>query len=308
MKLLWIPCLAFPFLITGQSLSEKLGYTSDTKLLIIHADDLAVSHSENQASFAAIEKGSVNSASVMVPCPWLSEVAEYARSHPNHDLGLHLTLTSEWKHFKWGPVASEDAVPTLIDDHGFFRLDCPAMAEHATAEDVEEELRAQIKQAISLGLEPTHFDSHMGCLFFTKPEFFGIYLKLGREFKVPVMVGGEFIRMLPEASRAHLMPGDVIVDRIITADPEDFKSGFNDYYKNILNTLEAGVNVLLIHTAYDDAEMQGVTVDHPDWGATWRQQDFDFFTSKECADLIKANGIKLITWREVRDKLLREQD
>ncbi len=87
-----------------KSIAERLGYPADSKLLIIHADDLAVAHSEDAASFDALDKHSVTSASVMVPCPWLNEVAAYAKEHPDADLGLHLTLTSEWKTYRWGPA------------------------------------------------------------------------------------------------------------------------------------------------------------------------------------------------------------
>src|SRR6185295_7267511 len=90
-----------------QTLAERLGYPKDTKLLIIHSDDLGVSHSENEASTMAMEKGSVSSASIMVPTPWFSEIAAYAAVHPKSDFGLHLTLTSEWKYYKWGSLSGE---------------------------------------------------------------------------------------------------------------------------------------------------------------------------------------------------------
>src|SRR6059036_3061432 len=102
-----------------QTLQERLGYSRDTKLLIIHGDDLGVSHSENAATFLAMDKGSVSSASIMVPTPWFPEVAAYYRAHPQADLGLHLTLTSEWRYLKWGPVASRAEVPELANREGF---------------------------------------------------------------------------------------------------------------------------------------------------------------------------------------------
>ena len=105
-------------LIHAQSIAEQLGFKADAKLLIIHADDLGVAHSENRASFDAFSKGMVNSASIMVPCPWFMEVVNWALANPKADLGLHLTLTAEWKHLKWGPVAGAGAVPGLVDEQG----------------------------------------------------------------------------------------------------------------------------------------------------------------------------------------------
>src|SRR4051812_37206012 len=107
--------LAAPLSAQTRTIAERLGHPRDAKLLIIHADDLAVAHSVNAASLDALDKRAISSASVMVPTPWLAEVAAYARSHPNHDLGLHLTLTAEWETYKWGSVESKDKVPSLLD-------------------------------------------------------------------------------------------------------------------------------------------------------------------------------------------------
>src|SRR5215831_14435775 len=98
----------------SKTVAERLGYPHDSKLLIIHADDLAVAHSEDTASFDALDRHAATSASIMVPCPWLTEVAAYAQAHPDADLGLHLTLTAEWTTYRWGPVESKDKVPSLL--------------------------------------------------------------------------------------------------------------------------------------------------------------------------------------------------
>jgi hypothetical protein len=290
---------------TPPTLAERLGYPADAKLLIIHADDLAVAHSENKASFNAMQNGVVTSASIMVPCPWLTEVSAWAKANPGHDLGLHLTLTSEWKHFKWGPVTECADLNGLVDSNGYFYDNCADFAAHAKPLAVERELRAQIEKAKAMGIEPTHIDSHMGCLFFQNPVLFGIYLKLGREYGIPAMVSHDLLGMLPAPFKQAVTAQDIVIDHIITASPEDYKKGMAQYYTNVLQTLQPGVSALLIHTAYDDAEMQGISVDHPDWGAAWRQADYDFFTGAACRDLLKTHNIRLITWREV-GKLLKQ--
>lgn len=299
------------FLTTGlagqrQTLAERLGYAPDARLLIIHADDLALSHSENQASFDALDNGVVNSASVMAPCPWLAEVAAYARQHPGHDLGMHLTLTSEWRDFKWGPVAGAGTVPSLVDSAGYFHADCGDMARRAKANEVEIELRAQIERARSLGLEPTHLDSHMGCLFSQRADLFEIYLKLGREYGIPAMVTDLRTGGTPEM-RAMITERDLPIDRVLTAGPSDFTAGMEQYYVRTLRELPAGVSVLLIHCALDNHEMKGVTVAHPHWGSQWRQADYDFFTSDRARLLLQEENIQLVTWRQIGALLQQQQ-
>lgn len=298
MKLL-IPVIAllliFPACAQQKTIQERLGYTKDTKLLIIHADDLGVSHAENAASFSALEKGMVNSASIMVPCPWLPEVAAYAKAHPDADLGLHLTLTSEWKHYKWGPVNTQSQ--SLVTKEGYLTDGSVNLGQNAKLEDIERELRAQIDRAIQSGIQPTHFDSHMGMLF-QSPELIQLYIKLGREYKVPVL--------LHQAMNVSgLTSKDVVVDNIYIASPADYKKGMNNFYTETLKSIKPGLNEIIIHTAYDDGEMQAVTIDHPDYGSAWRQADYNFFTSDECRKIIADQKIQLITWKEIRDKIVR---
>ena len=281
---------------SNNTLAERLGYSKTDKLLIIHADDIGVSHSENRATFDAFAKGMVNSGSIMVPCPWFPELAAYAREHPEADLGIHLTLTAEWKNYKWPTVSPTEEMPALINDQGFLYDNCGDATANATPEMVEKELRAQIDRAIEFGVKPTHLDSHMGCLF--NPEFLPSYIKMGLEYNIPVMLPRESIFQFP--GMEQLVPKKMpLVDRVLMALPDDIKNGMAPYYTKVLNELKPGVNVLLIHLAYDDAEMQAVTLDHPDFGAAWRQGDYDFFTSDKCRELLKQNSIKLITWREI---------
>jgi len=144
-----------------RTIAERLGHPANSKLLILHADDLGVAHSENAASLDALDKGVINSASIMIPTPWVTEVAEYAKKNPNADLGLHLTLTSEWATYRWGSTAPRDQVPSLHDADGTLPRSTQTVATRAKLDEVEKELRAQIDRAYAIGIKPTHVDSHM---------------------------------------------------------------------------------------------------------------------------------------------------
>jgi len=283
----------------GQSstLAARLGYAADSKLLIIHADDLAVAHSEDAASFDALNRGAASSASIMVPCPWLTEVAEYAKAHPDADLGLHLTLTAEWKTDRWGPLASKDTVPSLFDPDGYLWPETMPAVQHLKADEVERELRAQVERALAMGIHPTHLDSHMGVLF-ARPDLFGAYVKVAHAYKLP------FLGMLgPNASpamRASLSDKDIFPDAIVVAGPGLAAAEWKNFYLNAIKNMKPGLTEIIVHLAHDDAEMQAVTVDHPDYGAAWRQRDYDAITSPELKKALEENRVVLIHWRDIQ--------
>ena len=283
--------------VQEKTVAERLGYPRDAKLLIVHADDLGMAHSVNAATIKALESGLVNSGSIMVPCPWLSEIAAYARANPQADLGLHLTLTSEWTSFRWGPVMSSDKVKSLLDKDGFFRLTESEAAAQADPKEVELEITAQIERAKALGIQPTHLDSHMGTLYQSK-ALFEVFLRVARNNKLPVRVAKTWF------ARADFLPSilkadDVYIDRVLDINQTVAPNDWAKFYSDAIRKLEPGVTEIVIHLAYDDAEMRGATFNHPDWGAAWRQRDFDFFTSDEFRKLLQENQIKLITWREL---------
>src|SRR6202795_3857436 len=143
-----------------KTVQERLGYPASARLLVIHADDLGMSHSVNRATFEALEKGWITSASILVPCPWFPEVARWAKQHPNADLGIHLALTSEWTDLRWGPVSGVGSVRSLVDAQGYFPLDTPDVAKNAKMTEVEYELRSQIDRAKNAGIPLTHLDMH----------------------------------------------------------------------------------------------------------------------------------------------------
>ena len=289
-----------------KTVQELLGYPKDAKLLIIHADDLGVTHSENAASISALEKGSVKSASIMVPCPWFPEMAAYAHLHPEKDLGLHITLTSEWKYYKWGPVTPAAKVPGLVNRNGFFYSSVDSVIQHASPAEVEEEIRSQVKRALQFGVDPTHLDGHMYTVHHDL-GFLKAYLKVGHEFHIPVFVYRQVENTLHIKLDTVVSKRDVIVDTILTAEFVDYKAGMVDFYSKGLKGLKPGLTYLILHTAYNDDEMRAVTVEHEGWGAAWRQQDYDFFTSPLCAKLLKDNNIYVVTWREIRDKITRNK-
>ncbi len=280
-----------------KSLVERLGYPAGSKLLIIHADDLAVAHSEDAASFDALDKHAATSASIMVPCPWLTEVADYAKAHPDADLGLHLTLTSEWQTYRWGPVSAKDQVPSLLDPSGYLWTDTPQAAAAIKAGQVEKEIRAQIDRAIAMGIHPTHLDSHMGALF-TQPDLFGVYVKVAREYKLPFLA---FIGpSTPPALASLLSSNDALIDGVEIADPSVRAADWKNFYANAIRNLKPGITEIIVHLGYDDAELRAVMVGHDDYGAAWRQRDYNVITSPEFKQLLEDNHVVLIHWSDIK--------
>ena len=283
--------------VKGQSLAEKLGFPRDRKLLIVHADDVGMTHSVNAATIKALDTGLVNSASIMVPCPWFPEIADYSKSHPELDFGLHLTLTSERVYYRWGPVASKARVPSLVDENGYFHHDWTASTKINPAE-VELELRAQIDRAYAMGVAPTHLDSHQYRLYENGKDFFEVVLRLAHEYKLPVFVARDWFRDHPYLE-SSLTPADIVVDHTVTISPAVPPERWADFYKTALENLQPGVTEFVIHVAFADEEMKAATRERDTWGAAWRQRDFDFFTSEEFRQLLQQQNIKLVTWREL---------
>jgi chitin disaccharide deacetylase len=284
-----------------KAVAERLGFPADSKLLIVHADDLAVAHSVDTASFEGLDKNVVTSASVMVPCSWLIEVASYAKDHPDADIGLHLTLTSEWKSYRWGPVASKDKVGSLLDPADYLWPETGRAAQNIKPEEAEREIRAQIDRAIAAGIHATHLDSHMGVLFST-PDLFAVYVRVAHEYGLPFLA----VRV-PGSSRqllALLSERDVVLDSIVMANPAVHSGEWKDFYINAVKNLKPGLTEMIVHLGHDDAELQAVTLDHPDYGSAWRQRDFDFVTSPDFKRVLKENHVILVKWNDVK-KLLK---
>ena len=290
-------CGALMNAASAQSLVERLGYPAGTKVIIIHADDLGETHAVNAAATQALERGAVNSASMMVPCPWFPEMADFAKSHPDADLGLHLTLTSERVYYRWGPVAPGDQVSTLVDENGYLRHDWD---DHPRIDpkQVEIELHAQVERALRMGVHPTHLDSHQYRLIMNGKELFDAMLRVAHGYKLPVFVNRDWFAQYPYLA-SSVGPEDVVLDHTVTIDPDVPAQKWVDFYLTALKNLQPGVTEFVIHPGFDDEELRAATRERPTWGAAWRQHDYDFFTSEEFRQALQRENIKLITWREL---------
>jgi chitin disaccharide deacetylase len=279
------------------SIAERLGFGRDAKLLIVHADDVGMTHAVNAATIKALESGGVNSASIMVACPWFPEIAEYAKTHPEADFGLHLTLTSERVYYRWGPVAPRDKVASLVDENGYFWHDWTA-ATHIEPREVEQELRAQIERAYAMGIRPTHLDSHQYRLYDNGKELFEVLLRIAREKKLPFFVVRDWFAEHPYLE-SSLSPTDIVIDHTVTIAPSVRPEKWAEFYRTAIKNLQPGVTEFVIHVAFADEEMTAATRERDTWGAAWRQRDFDFFTSTEFKQLLQQEKIQLVSWREL---------
>jgi predicted glycoside hydrolase/deacetylase ChbG (UPF0249 family) len=282
-----------------KSVQERLGYPATARLLIIHADDFGMNHSVNRATSEALVNHWITSASILVPCPWFLEAADFAKAHQDLDLGIHQALNSEWTTFRWGPVTSKDQVPTLLDNQGYLPLDTPVVAKNASPSQVETELRAQVDRAQKFGVHVTHLDTHMAALF-SSPDLYKVYLKMGHSYHLPI---------LEEWEGTHGPLGikppqdEMLVQKVISIDPGISAAEWVSWYEKQLAPLGPGVYEMIIHLAYDDDEMRGAAFDHQDWGSAWRQHDFDMVKGAEFRKFLKDQGFILVGWKDLAKAL-----
>ena len=308
------------------NIAERLGYDKNAKLLIIHADDIGIAHSINIASFDAYKNNAINSGAAMIPSPWIKEVAEFHKKHPNYDLGIHLTLTAEWKNYKWRGVSPSNEIPSLLNEYNEFYDNTSDVNINANPEEVRKELQAQIDYARSLGINPSHIDSHMGAIAVNK-DLWRVYIEVGHknklvsmatksrvfnlfdeDFPVPdyIVPVNDIYMLYPEADRTFLenAANEDIANTLIVNDVYKYDDFFN-LYSSKVKSLTPGLNVFLLHLGYDNEELRAVTVDHPEYGSLWRQLDYDVFNSDEFKKVLADNDIKLVTWGEIRDVIYK---
>lgn len=297
--------LQFAIVVTNTNaaeltLAEKLGYKATDKLLIVNGDDCGMCHSANLATIDSMENGVMRSATIMVPCPWFPEIAEYARTHPEKDFGIHLTHTSEWRFYRWGPVAPKNEVPGLIDKDGYLWHDEEAVYKASNPKEALIEARAQIRKALEAGVDVTHIDSHMGTLQLN-PDYLDVYLQLSIEFNLPVrMAGAKTLHRFGQhglrekfTANGILFPDDFIYDEL----PLAGKMGVKAFWTEIIKGLKPGVTELYIHASLATDESKAIS-------GSWktRYEEYQTFTTDpEIKKLIKDQGIILIGFKPLRE-------
>lgn len=280
-------------------IARKLGYTPDARLLIIHCDDVGMSYEANAATKELLTSGNATSCSVMMPCPWAYEFMEWYQSHPGLDVGIHITLTSEWASYRWRPLTAGRG---LLDKAGFMHRESEAVTAHASVSEVSQETVAQIQQALDWGVKPTHIDTHMGTSL-ASLEFAKAYVATAKEFGLPPMIlepGPEVMAAFKaqgyDPGLIELMQGES-TPKLTAVFGAAGKSTYTDTKQAIYQQLEKlppGITYLIIHPALESDAMRAIT-------DSWQQRYWEYriFMEDETRNKIEQLGIKLVTWRKL---------
>ncbi len=287
-------------------LLKRLGFAADDRVAIIHVDDIGMCQASVAAFADLFAAGIVSSGAVMVPCPWFREAARFAREHPPADLGVHLTLTSEWETYRWGPVSTREPDTGLLDAEGCFPHNPQTVWESAQRVAVQIELEAQIRRAIEAGMHPTHIDTHMGAVI--HPKFAEGYVSLAWAYHLPAMAPrldeagciAEGLDAETAVTTAHLISeleasGFPLIDHLRRM-RLDYPEDRLERTKKGLAALEPGLTHFIIHPAVDTPELRAIT---PDWAC--RAADYQDFLNQELGAFIKQQGIQVIGYRAVQD-------
>jgi predicted glycoside hydrolase/deacetylase ChbG (UPF0249 family) len=289
----------------GPTYAERLGWPHGTRAVIFHVDDAGMSYDSNLGAIKATEEGIATSLSVMMPCPWVPQMAAYLQEHPQTDAGLHLTLTSEWKNYRWGPLAGKPAVPGLVDPQGCLWATAEDVVAHASLAEVETEIRAQVDRARALGLHPTHLDSHMGTCF--HEPFVNAYMKVGEEMGIPILaIGGHMQYSGPEVGQfkplARAMAAQVwraglpVLDDVVTQPTKgpDYEQRKRELSK-LLTDMEPGVTQIIVHCTVPTEVFSQISSSGPARAAELR-----LMLDPDIRTLLQKEGIVLTSWRELK--------
>lgn len=312
--------------IFAQTYAERLGFPSGAKVLILHIDDVGMSYDSNLGAIKSLEEGVASSLSMMMPCAWIPGFFKYLKTHPETDAGLHLTLTSEWDDYRWGPLQGKPAVPGLVDGEGAMWSSVEGTATHASADEIEAEIRAQLDRSRVMGWEPTHLDSHMGTLF-ARQDYLERYLKVGMEENIPVMFPGGHNTMimetvketgltleitnaigkqlwgagLPVLDDLHNVSYGWVGDANMT--DSALQSYKTDHYIKSIDDLKPGLTMVIMHCTWPTEVFSHISTS----GHT-RKGDMLAMMDPRFADYLKKNNIIVTTWREIKKRRAEIKD
>ena len=279
--------------------------------IVLHQDDVGMCHGANVAFSELSALGSITSGSVMVPCPWFREAAEMAAANKSLDLGVHLTLTAEKEFYRWRPLTSAGKSSGLIDDDGYMWRDVSSVRRNGNVDAVALELRAQIDFALASGFDVTHLDAHMGATL--APEFCAIYIALGVEYRLPVLLTKKLSQYGPNnhitgvsderfegfinfAEQAR----QPIFDRVLETDfgRPSTQSLAPDAYQKMFTKSKTGLTFAALHpNAPGEVEVIEPNQFHV------RTQEYEIFSSKDYLTWLTKNEITPIGMRELRDAM-----
>ena len=275
-------------------LAQRLGLT---RAVILHVDDLGMCHGANCAFLSLAARGLVTCGSVMVPCPWFREIAEAGAADPALDLGVHLTLTSEWAHYRWAPISTTSKASGLIDDDGYFWRDLASLRRHLVPEAAEVELRAQVDRAFAAGLRPTHVDAHMAVAML--PELVPTHISLAREHgMLPVLPRSIRFAPDPEAyaqAVAALHAAGVALPDHFRGTLPVAASDAPRAYEEMIESLPDGITHIALHCTAP-GEIEDIAPTH----AGWRTQEFALLDQGHIQRWCKAGAMTTIGYRDVQ--------
>jgi len=292
----------------GETNAEKMGFPKGKKVLLLHMDDLGMCREANDAGKFYIDNDYILSGAVMMPCDYAVSFAEWAKNIPKADIGVHLTLTSEWKTWRWPPLTDTEKVPGLIDPEGKMWRSVPEVVMNATSQEVEMEIRAQIDKMLALGLVPTHIDTHMGTLY-GSPEFLKGFLRVAEEYKIPANaidlsnpkvaafysaegypVNDEVIGLLGNYSLPRL-------DNFCSVPKGDTYEEVKSNFFKLVNALDPGLTEIIFHPSFETENMKTIT-------GSWQQRAWEakMFADQEVIQFFKDNDIIITTWREIMER------
>jgi predicted glycoside hydrolase/deacetylase ChbG (UPF0249 family) len=291
---------------------RQLGFAPDDRLVIIHADDVGMCQASVAAFFDLIEFGLASCGAVMVPCPWFPSVAERCRERPGVDLGVHLTLTSEWEPLRWGPISTRDPASGLIDDEGYFYRSSEEVGEHGDPGAVQVEMQAQVERALAAEIDVSHVDTHMGAV--AHPKFVSVYVQMALQYRLPAMIprldeagwrevgfDAEMATFAAQFVQELEGQGLPLLDHLTGLPLEEDPGDRIAQAKREIDALPAGISHLLCHPALDSPELRAVT---PRWRS--RVADLEAFSSEELRRYVHDAGVHVIGYRSLRELMRQE--